>query len=223
MDKLSLTNAIMRVASSDFQVSDAKDIAAAADDHVGLLGVGLGEFLEVLVETDGNLLFLVLDDLHALAAHEVLLLVGCEIFLADDASYGTVLHKDNGIAEPFVLNLQGHADEEGTVFGHLDEFLQSGLGAFLQVGVGHRAEKRCATQRAGREDSEECLTAFGLVKFLDYPFEIFFGVVGNDVVLYNMYIHNQRVFAIGDVKYILQSYNFFSLFTEFMYICTLKG
>jgi hypothetical protein len=42
-------------------------------------------------------------------------------------------------------------------------------------------------------------------------------------VLYNMYIHNQRVFAIGDVKYILQSYNFFSLFTEFMYICRLKG
>ena len=198
-------------------------IAAAADDHVGLLGVGLGEFLEVLVETDGNLLFLVLDDLHALAAYEVFLLVGCEVFLADDATNGTVLHKDDGIAKSLVLNLQGHTDEECAVFGHLDEFLQSGLGAFLQVGVGHRAEKRGTAQRAGREDGEECLTAFGFVKFLDYPFEVFFGVVGNDVVLYNMYIHNQRVFAIGDVKYILQSYNFFSLFTEFMYICTLKG
>ena len=53
MDKLSLTNAIMRVASSDFQVSDAKDIAAAADVIINIEGVA--EQIQSMITTSPDL------------------------------------------------------------------------------------------------------------------------------------------------------------------------
>lgn len=53
MNKLELTNAIMRVAASDFQVSDAKDIAAAADVITNIEGVA--EQIQSMITTSPDL------------------------------------------------------------------------------------------------------------------------------------------------------------------------
>ena len=53
MNKLELTNAIMRVAASDYQVSDAKDIAAAADVIINIDGVA--EIIRSMITTSPDL------------------------------------------------------------------------------------------------------------------------------------------------------------------------
>ena len=53
MERLALTNALMRVASSEFQVSDAKDIAAAADVIINIDGVA--EVVRSMITTSPDL------------------------------------------------------------------------------------------------------------------------------------------------------------------------
>ena len=56
-----------------------------------------------------------LDNLHTFAANKATLLVGSEVFLGDDTTYGTVLHKHYGIAQALVLYLQRHTYQEGAM------------------------------------------------------------------------------------------------------------
>jgi hypothetical protein len=53
MDRLALTNALIRVASSEFQVSDAKDIAAATDVIINIGGVA--EVIQSMITTSPDL------------------------------------------------------------------------------------------------------------------------------------------------------------------------
>ena len=164
-------------------------VAAAADDDVGLLAVAARQLLQVLVEADGYLLPLKVDALHALAAHEILLLVGSQIFLRNDGPDGTILHENDGVAKTLVLNLQRQAHKEGAVLRTLNQLLQGGLGALLKVGVGCRAEHRIAAQRARRENRQQRVARRLRVQFGHYPFQVLFRIVCQYVVLNNMYVH----------------------------------
>ena len=132
-----------------------EDIAAAAYHHIGLVHMAFGQLLEVLVETYGQPLVVELDDLHTLAPHKATLLVWSQILLRDDGTDGTVLYKNDGVAESFVLNLEGKAHQEGTVLRALHQLLQGRLGALLYVGIAGRGKEGGSTQRAGREDGKQ--------------------------------------------------------------------
>ena len=135
-----------------------------------------------------------------LATHKIALLIGSQVLLGNNAPYGTVLHKHHRVAQAAVLDLQRHTYEEGPMFRPLHQLLQGRLGTFLHIGIGHRPIQRCTAQRAGRKNSQQRLLAFGSLQLFQNPFQIFFRIIRHNVVLYYMYIHNQRVFAINDVN-----------------------
>ena len=164
-------------------------VAPAAHHHIGLLHMRLRQLFQVLIETYGYLLFLVLYHLHTLATHKIFLLVGGQVLLGNDAAYGAVLHKHNCVAQSLVLYLQWQSDKESPVFRPLYQLLQHQLGAFLQIGVCHRPEQRSPTQSAGRKNGEQRLLAFRTFQLFNYPFQVFLGVVRNNIMLYNMNIH----------------------------------